>query len=54
MSGETKKLKCKFCNVRVNRWKKTKDGETVDGFDTLKEHIIIYHPEQADKMEMQF
>lgn len=47
----TTKLKCRFCHVKVNRW--LKEGKrTIDGFDTMKEHIILFHPEEADKMEM--
>lgn len=46
------KLKCKFCRVKVSLWKKTKGGRIIDGFDTLKEHMMLYHPEEADKMEI--
>lgn len=45
------KLKCKFCNVKVRRWRKI-GKQTIDGWDTLKEHILLYHPQEAEKMGM--
>lgn len=48
---ETKKLKCKFCAVKVNRWK-TVGKRKVDGFETMKEHILMHHEVEAEKMEM--
>lgn len=52
MSEPKDKLKCKFCHIKVNRWKKTSGGNMINGFDTLKDHIMIYHPEEAEKIGM--
>lgn len=56
MTHESKpqKLKCKFCHVKVNRWKKASGGRKIDGFETIRTHILQYHPEEAERMEMKW
>lgn len=54
MADDTKKLKCKFCPARFNRWKTTKGGKKIDGFDTVRDHVMIHHPDEADKMGMKW
>lgn len=50
----TAKLKCKFCSARFNRWKTLKNGDKVDGFETVRDHIMLYHPDEATKLEMKW
>lgn len=50
---QTAKLKCRFCPVKVNRWK-IEGKRKIDGFDTMKDHIMLYHPDEAEKMEMKW
>lgn len=48
---KTSHLQCKFCGVKVLRWKMV-GKRKVDGFDTIKEHIMTYHEDEAEKMGM--
>lgn len=43
-------LKCRFCNFRVPKYRRLKDGRIRNGWNILNSHIEVEHPVKYEEL----
>lgn len=46
-------IKCKFCEYKVKKFLKTKQGKLANGYSKLLYHVEVDHPDEFDKLQQQ-
>ena len=39
-------IKCRFCEYKIKKWRTSKSGKKIEGYQMFLEHIIMEHPDE--------
>jgi hypothetical protein len=45
------RMKCRFCNYTVQKWRTNSDGHRISGWRRLQAHLLEAHDRQVDLID---